>query len=236
MSSRSVSRVPRLSSALLAGALAAQLVVCAGVAPPAPSAPVLHPSPSGPALRAVAGGEPAALARGLMLWLRAFDYRGGHGHALVDLDYGALVEWLDRILGLDPRSESPLRAAVLVYANVRSPEKVRSMLDFVHAKFLEEPNRRWRWLAMAALLARHRLGDRPLALRYALALTERGTGPKVAAWARDMSLGLLRESGKERDAAALAWRLLASGRVKAPHEVRYLEREFLHAFRGFGAR
>ena len=86
---------------------------------------------------------------------------------------------------------------------------------------------------MAALLARHRLGDRPLALKYALALTERGTGPMVAAWARDMSLGLLRESGKERDAAALARRLLASGRVTAPHEVRYLEREFPHAYSRF---
>jgi len=236
VNSRPVARVPRSSLALLAGALVAQLVVCAGTAPPDLSVPVLHPSPAGPALRAAAGGEPAVLARGLMLWLQAFDYRGGAGHALLDLDYRALVEWLDRILGLDPRSEYPLRAAVLVYANVSSPEKVRSMLDFVHAKFLEDPNRRWRWLAVAALLARHRLGDRPLALRYALALTERGTGPMVAAWARDMSLGLLRESGKERDAAALAQRLLASGRVTAPHEVRYLKREFPHAFHGSGAR
>ena len=228
--------MPRLSLALLAGALVAQLVVCAGTVPPDPSAPALRPSPAGPALRVAAGGEPAVLARGLMLWLQAFDYRGGASFALLDLDYGALVEWLDRILGLDPRSEYPLRAALLVYANVPSPEKARSMLDFVHAKFLEDPDRRWRWLALAALLARHRLGDRPLALRYALALTERGTGPMVAAWARDMSLGLLRESGKEREAAALARHLLASGRVTAPHEVRYLEREFPHAFHASGAR
>ena len=236
MNSRPVARVPRVSLALLAGAFVAQLVVCAGTAAPEASAPVLHPAPPGLALRVAAGGEPAVLARGLILWLQAFDYRGGASHALLDLDYRALVEWLDRILGLDPRSEYPLRAAVLVYANVRSPEKVRSMLDFVHAKFLEDPNRRWRWLAVAALLARHRLGDRPLALRYALALTERGTGPMVAAWARDMSLGLLRESGKERDAAALARRLLASGRVTAPHEVRYLKREFPDALPGSGAR
>ena len=221
---------------MLAGALVAQLVVHTGSAPPEPSVSVLPPSLASPALRAAAGGEPAVLARVLMLWLQAFDYRGGASLAFLDLDYRALAEWLDRILGLDPRSEYPLRAAVLVYANVRSPEKVRSMLDFVHAKFLEDPSRRWRWLAVAALLARHRLGDRPLALRYALALTERGTGPTVAAWARDMSLGLLRESGRERDAAALARHLLASGRVTAPHEVRYLEREFPRAFHGSGAR
>ena len=236
MKSRPVARVPRLALALLAGSLAAQLAVCAGTALPAPSAPVLYPPPAGPALRVAAGGEPAALARGLMLWLQAFDHRGGASHALLDLDYGTLVEWLDRILGLDPRSEYPLRAAALVYANVRSPGMARSMLDFVHAKFLEDPNRRWRWLAVAALLARHRLGDRPLALKYALALTEHGAGPMVAAWARDMSLGLLRESGKERDAAALARRLLESGRVTAPHEVRYLKREFPHAFHASGAR
>ena len=171
-----------------------------------------------------------------MLWLQVFDYRGGASFALRSLDYGALTEWLDRILSLEPRSAYPLRSAVLVYAGVASPEKARTMLDFVHVKVLEDPQHRWRWLAVAALHARHRLGDQLLALKYALALTEPALGPGVMSWARDMSLLILRDLGEDRVAAGLARRLLASGRVNAPHEVRYLEREFLRAPRAGGPR
>ena len=171
-----------------------------------------------------------------MLWLQGFDYRGGASFALRSLDYGALTEWLDRILSLEPRSEYPLRLAVLVYAGVASPEKVRTMLDFVHVKVLEDPQQRWRWLAVAALHARHRLGDPIMALKYALPLTERAVGPGVTSWARDMSLLILRDLGKDHVAAGLARRLLASGRVNAPHEVSYLEREFLRTPRAGGPR
>ena len=233
---RSPSRVPWPVLALLAGALLAQSLLRAAAKAPDPRLPVLAHPPSQPALLAAAAGDPGALARGLMLWLQALDHRGGASFALRRLDYGALAEWLDRIQSLDPRSAYPLHSAIGVYANAGSPEKARAMLDFVHAKFLEDPERRWRWLAVAALHARHRLADQPLALKYALALTEHASGPGVAAWTRDLSLLILRDRGEHRAAAALARRLLASGRVRAPHEVRYLEREFLRAPRATGAR
>ena len=41
------------------------------------------------------------------------------------------------------------------------------MLEFVYREFLLDPNRRWPWLAHATVLAKHRLHDLPLALRYA---------------------------------------------------------------------
>ena len=236
MTPRSRFRVPRSALALLAGALLVHFVIRAAADAPGPRAPVLRHPPSWSLLRVVAAGDPAALARGLMLWLQAFDYRGGASFALSSLNYRVLAEWLDRILRLAPGSEYPLRAAVQVYANVASPEQVRVMLDFAYAKFFEDPQRRWRWLAVAALQARHRLVDQPLALKYALALTDRASAPGVAAWARDMSLTILRDMGEHRAAAVLARRLLASGGVIEGHEVRYLERELLRATRSSGPR
>ena len=141
-----------------------------------------------------------------MLWLQTFDYRGGASFPLAVLDYRALAAWLDRIQSLDPRSEYPLRAAVQFYARVASPQRAVLMLDFAHARFLEDPERRWRWLAMAALQARYRLSDPARALEYSLALTEHATGPAVAAWARDMSLALLQDLREQRPTAAPARR------------------------------
>lgn len=236
MNARPPARVPRPCLALLAGALLAHLLLRAAAAPPDTLAPVLRHPPSKLALRAAALGDPAALARGLMLWLQAFDYRGGASFALHGLDYGALSAWLDRILILEPGSEYPLRAAVLVYAQAGGPERARAMLEFAHEKFLKDPGRRWRWIAVAALLARHRLADQSLALEYALALAEHATGPEVVAWARDLSLVILREAGRHREAAALAARLLAGGRVSAPHAQRYPEERFIHGPRPTGPR
>ena len=61
------------------------------------------------------------------------------------------------------------------------------MFELVHRRFLEDPARRWPWLAHAALMAKHRLGDAALASRYAGALAEHATDPSVPAWVRDMS-------------------------------------------------
>ena len=75
------------------------------------------------------------------------------------------------ILELDPRSQYPLFAAARVYAETAgrgAPAASRS--SSCYAEFLRDPNRRWPWLAHAALLAKHRLKDLPLARRYAAAL------------------------------------------------------------------
>ena len=236
MKTRSPARVPRSVFALLAGALLAHLVIRASAGPSHPSPPILRPPPSRMFLQVASAGDPAVMARGLMLWLQTFDYRGGVSFPLRALDYGALTEWLDRIQSLEPRSEYPLRAAVQVYANVASPKKAGMMLDFAYAMFLEDPERRWRWLVIAVLHARHRLADRTRALKYALALRERATGPAVAAWARDTSLAVLRDLGELRAAAVLARRMIESGKVSRAREVGDLERVLLHASRESGPR
>ena len=157
---------------------------------------VLASVPAVSALRVVALGEEAALAKLLMLRLLAHDRQPGASLPFARLDYHRLARWLDAIIDLDPRADAPLLAAARVYGSVSDPGRRRTMFDLVHRRFLEDPDRRWPWLAHAAVIARYRLGDPALALRYANAVTEHATGPDVPAWVRDMSVLIAADLGE----------------------------------------
>jgi hypothetical protein len=222
---RPVRDVPLRVLALLGLALAAQITLH-GLRPAPEARAAALPSPADARTLAVAAlGEPVALAKALMLWLQAFDNQPGISIPFRDLDYGRVEGWLARILALDPRGQYPLLAASRLYGEVPVPEKQRVMLDFVHRAFLEDPERRWPWLAHAAIVARHRLSDLPLALIYARAITDHATGPTVPGWARDLSVLVLEEMGELEAARVLIGGLLDSGRVQDPHEVDFLDRK-----------
>jgi hypothetical protein len=220
---RPLTDVPMAALLLLAAGLAAQLAWHAWRPGPQARAEALPAPPPEVVLRVASLGDPVALAKGLMLWLQAFDNQPGISVPFRELDYGRVQGWLARILALDPRGQYPLLAASRLYGEVPVADKQQSMLEFVYEKFLEDPDRRWPWLAHAAIVAKHRLNDLPLALRYARAITERATGPGVPNWARDMSVVVLEDMGELEAARVLIGGLLESGRVKDPHEVHFLD-------------
>ena len=211
--------MPRAVLGLLVAGLLAQPVFRESSGAYAAGARALPHPPARPILHLAAGGESSVLARLLMLWLLTFERHNGTGVPLASLDYGALRAWLGRILELDPGYDAPLRAAARGYAGVSSAEKKRTMLDFVHEQFPEDPARRWPWLAFAALEARHRMGDLPLALRYARTLGEHAAGAGIPGWARDMRVVILEDLG-EPSAAAVVRHRIESGRISNPVEPR----------------
>ncbi|MGH7888726.1 MAG: hypothetical protein ACREPG_12735 [Candidatus Binatia bacterium] len=173
-------------------------------------------------LKVASLGEPEALGRVLMLWLQAFDNQPGISIPFRDLDYGLVIAWLDSILTLAPRSQYPMLAASRLYAEVPAPAKQRQMLEFVYQRFLDDPNRRWPWLAHAAVLAKHRLADLPLALRYAQAIARYATGKDVPHWAKQMHIFVLEDMGEIETAKVLLGALLESGTVTDPDEIAFL--------------
>lgn len=208
-------------------ALGASLAVQVGVQAlrPAPSAATsdLPPAPRAAALRAASFGEAAAGARVAMLYVQAFDLGAGNALPYRRLDYGRLRSWLRAILDTDPRSGYPLFAAARIYAEVDDAARCRLMLDFVHQAFLEDPNRRWQWLAQAALLAKHRLKDLPLALRYAADLERLTSDPGMPLWARQMQIFILEDMNELEAAKIMLGGLLASGHLQDPAERRFLK-------------
>jgi hypothetical protein len=176
-------------------------------------------------LRLASFGEPRALARVAMLYLQAFDLGANNAIPYQALDYRRLIAWLGAIVALDPRSGYPLFCAARVYAEVPDPARSRLMLEFIHEQYLADPNRRWPWLAHAALLAKHRLGDLPLARRYAADIDRLTTAPDVPLWARQMEVFILEDMNELEAARILLGGLLASGKVHDADEARFLRQK-----------
>ena len=225
MRERTIAAVPRLVLAILALALAAQIGIKASSPAPGAGAEDLPPAPSIAALRIASFGEPIALAKILMLYLQAFDYQSGSKVPYRDLDYGRLESWLSRILELDPRGQYPLLAASRLYAEVPVEAKQRSMLEFIYRQFLLDPVRRWPWLAHATVIAKHRLHDLPLALRYAKAIQRHAVGEGVPLWAKQMEIFILEDLNELETARVIIGAYLESGAIKDPAELKFLEEQ-----------
>lgn len=224
MSERPVSQVPRWIVVLLALGLAAQVGLKAGSPPPQTKAEDLPPPPPLAALRLASLGDPVALAKLLMLYLQAFDYRSDNRIPYRDLDYDRLEGWLGRILELDPQGQYPLLAASRLYAEVPVEAKQRQMLEFVYRQFFADPNHRWPWLAHAALIAKHRLHDLALARRYAAAIQHYATAGDVPLWAKQMEIFILEDMNELDTARIMIGGIIQSGKVKDQAELKFLDK------------
>ena len=144
---RPVRAVPRWVLGLLAAVLAVHIAWQAERGGGAGAADELAPAPGEHGLRLASFGEAEAAARLAMVFVQS------HQAA----DYGRLLGWLRSALELDPRGQYPLFLAARVYAETGDAARNRIALEFVYREFFRDPDRRWPWLAHAALLAKHRL-------------------------------------------------------------------------------
>lgn len=167
-------------------------------------------------------GDSVFLSRAVMLWLQGFDNQPGISVPFRNLDYSSVVSWLQTALQLDPRSQYPLLAASRLYAEVPDEKRQRLMLDFVHEKFLENPHHRWPWLAHAVVIAKHRLHDLPMALKFAQSIADNTNNNAVPSWARQMQIFLHEDLGEAESARILLGGLLESGAVTDPNELNFL--------------
>ena len=223
MAERSLSDVPKVVLAVLAGTLALQIALKMSQPVVPPAASDLRAPPGESSLRLAALGDPIPLAKVLMLYLQSFDYQAVNRVAYQALNYDTLQQWLLRILWLDPKGQYPLMAASRLYAEVPSESKARQMLEFTYQQFAADPDRRWPWLAHAAAIAKHRLNDLPLARRYAAAIQKHATGAHVPRWAKQMEIFILEDMNELETARVLIGGLLASGTIQDPAEVRFLD-------------
>lgn len=215
--------VPAPVLALLGASLALHVALRTTGRLDAAAAEDLPSAPRPAALRLAALGEPQALARLTMLYLQAFDFQSGNPMPYRKLDYDRLIAWLDAVVDLDPRSQYALSSAARIYADVGDPVRQRKVCEFIYRRFLEDPNRRWPWLAHAAVLAKHQLKDLALARRYAAAIDRQATASDVPSWARQMEIFILEDMNELEAARILIGGLVASGRVTDPDELRFLD-------------
>lgn len=219
-SERPLSSVPRPVLVVLAIALCLQVALQAMQPKPIARAETLG-APAAPAtLKAFSLGEPIALAHLLTLYLQAFDNQPGISIPFLELDYNRVIAWLKAILALDPVSQYPLLMASQLYGQVPDRAKRRRMCDLVLEEFARDPDRRWRWLAHCAIMAKHRLRDTRLALTYADAIGY--AAHRAPNWARQLRIFILEDMGEVEAATILLGGLLASGEVTDPREIHFL--------------
>ncbi|MCH9670291.1 MAG: hypothetical protein K0U93_02470 [Gammaproteobacteria bacterium] len=219
---RAVSAVPTWCLATLVCAAMLQATYVWSRPAPVASARALPPALSVHAMRLFSLGEEVTGAKLFTLWLQAFDNQPGLSVPFARLDYARISDWLRRIVQLDPRANYPLLAAARVYAMVPDPARQRLMLDFVFEQFLLAPNERWQWVAHAAVVAKHRLHDPKLALKYAQGLREH-VSIEIPFWARDLAVVILHDMGELEAAKVIIGGLLEAGEITDPNEIRFLE-------------
>lgn len=172
---------------------------------------------------ALAGGDTAGAGYALSLYLQAFDNQPGISLPFASLDYGRVEAWLSTVLAVDPGTQYPLLMATHHYGQVLiRPDKQRRMAEYVYARFLEDPDGRWPWLAHMSIMAKHRLHDPRLAIRYADAIRDHARGATVPSWARQMHIFLREDIGEVESARALLGGLLDSGAITDPREFEFL--------------
>lgn len=226
---RPVAAVPRWIIALFAAAL----ILHAGMRAlePKPTARAAALAAPWPAIvwRGVSLNEPIAAAQLLTLHLQAFDNQPGISIPFRALDYARVADWLKLILTLDPVAQYPLLLASQVYGQVSDAAKQRQMCEFVRREFMASPDARWRWLAHCAIMAKHRLQDMPLALRYAEDITHHARA--ASSWARQMRIFILEDMGEVESATVLLGGLLAGNEISDAKERHFLT-ERLQTLRG----
>ena len=221
---RPLSTVPLPVLAVFIASLAIQ--VCWSHARPqaAATAEALPDAPDTRLLRLYGLGEPDTLAKTLMLWLQAFDNQPGVSIPFARLDYARVIHWLGALLDLDSRFQYPLLSASRVYTQTPDDAGKRLMLEFVHRRFLDDPDRRWPWMAHGVHVAKHRIKDLQLALKYANALRLNVSSEAAPPWVTQMEIFVLEDLGEIESARIIIGGLLASGRLAGnDNELRFLK-------------
>ena len=221
---RPLSTVPLPDLAVLIASLVIQ--VCWSYARPqaAATAEALPDAPDTRLLHLYGLGESDTLAKILMLWLQAFDNQPGVSIPFARLDYARVVNWLDALLHLDSRFQYPLLSASRVYTETPDNAGKRQMLEFVHRRFREDPERRWPWMAHGVYVAKHRIKDLQLALKYANALRLNVSSDTAPPWVTQMEIFVLEDLGEIESARVIIGGLLASGQLADnDNELRFLK-------------
>ena len=158
-----------------------------------------------------------------MLRIQSFDNQPGISIPFSKLDYEKVAGWLQLISRLDPNSQYPYLIAARVYAQVTVPDKKRIMLNFVHEGFLQNPDIQWPAMVHAVFIAKHRLEDLDLALKYAKDIRLHIKRDDIPSWVRQMELFVLEDMGDMESARVLLGGFIESGLIENEREFRFLQ-------------
>ena len=148
---------------------------------------------------------------------------GGRVTPISNYEFDKLGAWFRLLDGLDPASDHVPMLAAYYFGGSRAPKDVAVVVDYL-ARIGENPvGSKWRWLAQAIFLARHRLNNLDLALDLSYRLSRMElVDDTMPAWGRNMPAFVLSEKGDREDARKMVENLLYSSRGFHPNEVNFM--------------
>lgn len=187
----------------------------------------IPPAPSENTAAGITLGDRQFAYRSGALTLQNLGDTGGRTIPLKDMDYTKLGQWFHLLDSLDPVSNHvPLIAAYYfggIQASEETSDKIRIIIDYLAKIGDSLEHDKWRWLAHAAFLARHKTGDMDYALKLANQLAALDPGTNILPlWARHMPALLLSEMDQKDAARALLEAVLLTGTNLHPNEANFL--------------
>lgn len=168
-------------------------------------------------------GDPEFAYRLDAIELQNLGDSGGRLTPIKDYEYDKLGKWFWLLHGLDPASDHVPMLAAYYFGGTRVPKDVKVVVDYLSIVGQNPVGSKWRWLAQAVFLARHRLNNADLALDLAYKLSKMQlVDDTMPAWARQMPAFVLMEKGDREDAKKLVENLLYSSLHFHPNEVNFM--------------
>ena len=132
----------------------------------------------------------------------------GQTQSLKDYNYETLGKWFDLLDQLDRKSNYVPYLAAYYYGAVQDPSKLGPVISYLEKVGMYPMPGRWRWLAQAAYLARHRMQDNDNALRIARKLGSIYKPGEMPNWTRNMESMLMADMGDKQAAYLLMLEIL----------------------------
>ncbi|MFH1157892.1 MAG: hypothetical protein V1721_03280 [Pseudomonadota bacterium] len=179
------------------------------------------PSRSGAVMMTL--GDPEFSYRFLALVLQNLGNTGRDVVPLRSYDYEKLGRWFFLLHGLDPASDHVPMIAAYYFGGTRVPGDVAVVVDYLGVVGQLPVGEKWRWLAQAAYLARHRMHDLPLALKLAYRLSRMPGSDGFPQWARQMPAFILKEQGDREAARQMMEDMLVTEKTVHPEEINFMK-------------
>lgn len=169
-------------------------------------------------------GDPEFSYRFFAITLQNLGDGGGRVTPLKEYAYDKLGKWFWLLHGIDPASDHVPMAAAYYFGGTVVPKDVGVVVGYLSEIGQNPVGNKWRWLAHAVFLARHRMNDLDLALDLAYKLSKmEPIGDTLPVWARQMPAFVLKEDGDRESAIKIVEELLMSSRTFHPNEVNFMQ-------------
>lgn len=183
--------------------------------------------PSARMVNAMAFGDKQFLFRVLCFYLQNAGDSGGRFSSLTKYDYSALEKWFYLLDELDSESNYTAAMAAYYYGVTPKTKDVRHVVSYLRSHTRKNPAKKWRWLAHAAYLAKHRIKDEKLALEIAKELAGLDVSD-MPLWTRQMPAFIMADMGDKEAARTIMMVIMGTIPDLPEAEIRFMQNYIKH--------